>query len=182
MQLKRLIIWPATLALIVAAQAFAQNAPPPPVRYPCREVHDFDYWVGTFDAKPWDKPDAPAGGQLHNTREYDGCVFIERFSSPGGSGMSITFYDITRKTWRMVWNDDSNGSNVFDEGTYHDGVMRFTGWVVNPKGVRVMASNVIENAGPDVIHHTFSVSPDSGKTWIVRGNNRFVRVKSSGNP
>ena len=149
-------------------------------RFPCRDVHTFDFWEGTFDAKPWDKPDAPAAGQLHNTREYDGCVFVERWTSPRGNGMSIVFYDATRKTWRMFWNDDSNSSNVFDEGVYRDGAMRFTGWVLDPQGQRIMASNVLQNVSPDVIRHIYSTSADSGKTWTTRSDGRFVRVKSGG--
>ncbi len=154
------------------AQAQSEDA-----RYPCRAVHTFDYWVGTFDAKPWSKPDAPSGGELRNTREYDGCVFVERWTGKGNAGMSMVFYDVTRKTWRMVWNDDSNGSNVFDEGTFSDGTMRFTGWQLDPKGNRVMASNVLQNVSPDIIRHIFSTSSDSGKTWVVRSDGRFVRRK-----
>lgn len=150
------------------------------VRYPCRSVHTFDFWVGTFDAMPWDKPDAPSAGQLRNTREYDGCVFVERWTSAnpqGNMGMSIVFYDTTRKTWRMIWNDDTNGSTDFDQGSYTDGAMRFTGWKVDPTGNRVMVSNVLENVSPGLIRHIFSISPDSGKTWKVLSDGRFVKRK-----
>src|SRR5262249_32310113 len=148
---------------------------PDSVRYPCRNVHTFDYWAGTFDSKPWDQPDAPSRGQLHNTREYDGCVFIERWTGQQNAGMSIVFYDVTRKTWRMIWNDDSNSSNDFLDGEFHDGTMRFTGWVLNPKGERIMASNVLQNVSPGLIRHIYSTSTDSGKTWTVRSDGRFVR-------
>jgi hypothetical protein len=155
-----------------AAQSAAEDA-----RYPCRAVHTFDFWVGTFDAMPWDKPDAPSAGTLQNTREYDGCVFVERWTSPGQNGMSIVFYDVTLKTWRMVWNDDSNSSTVFTEGSYRDGAMRFFGWKLDPKGNRVYASNVLESVSPGLIRHIFSTSADSGKTWTVRSDGRFVRRK-----
>src|SRR6476661_8293473 len=95
------------LAPVVSRAQSADDA-----RYPCRSVHTVDYWVGTYDAMPWDKPDTPSGGQLHNTRDYDGCVFVERWTSAnpkGNMGMSMLFFDTTRKTWRMIWNDDSNG-------------------------------------------------------------------------
>lgn len=157
---------------MAAGQAAADSA-----RYPCRAIHSFDYWVGTFDAKPWDNPDAPSSGTLRNTREYDGCVFVERWTGKNSSGMSMVFFDVTQKTWRMFWNDDSNGSNVFDEGTYRDGSMRFVGWQLDPAGNRIMVSNVLQNVSPDVIRHVFSSSADSGKTWIVRSDGRFVRRK-----
>ena len=143
-------------------------------RYPCRAVHTFDFWVGTFDSTPWNQPDAQPGGQLQNTREYDGCVIVEHWTSPTRSGMSMSFYDTNRKAWRMIWNDDANSSNDF-EGEYRDGAMRFTGWVLDPDGRRILASNVLENVSPDIVRHIYSTSSDDGKTWIVRSDGRFTR-------
>ena len=146
-------------------------------RYPCRAVHTFDFWVGTFDATPWNQPTAPPAGQLHNTREYEGCVIVERWTSTKGSaGMSMSFYDVNRRVWRMVWNGDDNQSNDF-EGTYRDGAMRFRGWVLDSDGHRLLASNVLQNVSPDVIRHIYSTSADDGKTWVVRSDGRFVRRK-----
>src|SRR5262245_119513 len=119
---------------ILAHRAAAQTAVPDSVRYPCRSVHTFDYWVGTWESAPWNQPKVPPGGTLTNTRKYEGCVFVERWESKGGRGMSLVIYDATKKTWRMFWNDDSNGSTVFDKGVYSDGAMRFTGWTTSPKG------------------------------------------------
>ncbi|MGH9422619.1 MAG: hypothetical protein ACRD3J_21765 [Thermoanaerobaculia bacterium] len=173
--LLRLFLVALTLAPAVGRAQSADDT-----RYPCRNVHTFDFWVGTYDAMPWDKPDASSGGQLHNAREYDGCVFVERWTSAdpkGNMGMSMVFYDTTRKTWRMVWNDDANGSTVFDKGEYTDGAMRFTGWKADPrdpKGSLVMVQNVLENVSPGLIRHIFSISPDSGKTWKVLSDGRFV--------
>jgi hypothetical protein len=185
MKLNHLIL-ASTLALVCVPVASnqAQNppVPSPPVqsaaddaRYPCRAVHTFDFWVGTFDATPWDKPTAPSRGQLHNTREYEGCVIVERWTSVNGSaGMSMSFYDINRKVWRMLWNDDSNQSNDF-EGSYSEGVMRFKGWVLDSTGKRLLASNVLEDVSPGVIRHIYSTSADDGKTWVVKSDGRFVR-------
>lgn len=144
-------------------------------RYPCRGVHTFDFWVGTFDATPWNKPTASPGGQLHNTREYEGCVIVERWTGASGSaGMSMAFYDANRHRWRMIWNDDANQSNDL-EGSYVDGAMRFQGWVLGSDGKKLLASNVLENVSPDVIRHIYSVSADEGKTWTVKSDGRFVR-------
>ena len=147
-------------------------------RFPCRAVHTFDYWVGDFDAKPWNQPDGPSGGRLHNTREYDGCVIVERWVATGatGAGMSMSFYDVNRHVWRMIWNDDANSSNDF-EGSYHDGAMRFEGWALDAAGHRLLASNVLQDVTPDVIRHIYSTSADNGATWAVRSDGRFTRVK-----
>jgi hypothetical protein len=184
MKPKRLVIFAPTLLLLLATAASNQvqkpSAPSPPAqtaddaRYPCRAVHTFDFWVGTFDATPWNRPTAPPGGQLHNTREYEGCVIVERWTSVKSSGMSMSFYDINRHVWRMVWNSDSNQSNDF-EGSYSDGAMRFKGWVLDSTGKRLLASNVLQNVSADTIRHIYSTSADNGKTWVVKSDGRFVR-------
>jgi hypothetical protein len=146
-------------------------------RYPCRAVHTFDFWIGTFDATPWDQPSVPPRGELRNTREYEGCVIVERWTSANGSGgMSMSFYDVNRHVWRMIWNGDDNQSNDF-EGTYRDGAMRFQGWVLGRDGKRLLASNVLQNVSPGVIRHIYSTSADDGKTWVVKSDGRFVRRK-----
>jgi tetratricopeptide (TPR) repeat protein len=145
-------------------------------RYPCRDVHTFDYWSGTFDVNPWGLPSAPPTGVATNTREYDGCVIVEHFTggSTGTHGMSISFYDVNRKVWRMVWNDDNNSSNDF-EGTYSDGAMHLTGWVLDGSGKRILARNTLVNVSPDTVHQFYQTSPDSGKTWVTLGDGRYVR-------
>ena len=159
---------------------FSQQQPKPvaeDTRYPCRAVHTFDFWVGDFDATPWKEPGAPVRGHLHNTREYEGCVIVERWESANGSrGMSMSFYDVNRRVWRMVWNGDDNASNDF-EGSYRDGAMRFEGWILDADGKRMLASNVLENVSPATIRHIYSTSSDGGKTWVVKSDGRFSRRK-----
>jgi hypothetical protein len=189
MKPKHAIFYAITLMMVsvLAAQDKAQTQPAPSpqpqntaadARYPCRNVHTFDYWVGTFDATPWDKPGAPSRGELHNSREYEGCVIVERWVSPKSAGMSMSFYDVNRHTWRMVWNDDSNQSNDF-EGSYSDGAMRFQGWVLDSSGKKLLASNVLQNVSPGVIRHIYSISEDNGKTWVIKSDGRFVRREVS---
>ena len=151
-------------------------APAEEARFPCRAVHTFDFWVGTFDATPWGQPAAKATGQLHNTREYEGCVIVERWTGGNGDGMSMSFYDANRRAWRMIWNSDSNQSNDL-EGNYVDGAMRFKGWVLDASGKRLLVSNVLENVSADTIRHIYSTSADDGKTWVVKSDGRFVRRK-----
>jgi hypothetical protein len=171
----------AAASLLGDQPAKPAGGPVSSARYPCRDEHTFDFWVGDFDATPWNQPDAPPRGQLHNTREYDGCVIVERWSAASGAGMSISFFDVNRHVWRMVWNDDSNSSNDF-EGTYRDGAMRFEGWVLDAAGKRVLARNVLQNFSPDVIRHTYSTSTDDGKTWVVKSDGKFSRRKAQARP
>jgi hypothetical protein len=189
MKSKRVVLYALATTLVCAAAARSQDknqsaptqtaqATADDTRYPCRAAHTFDFWVGTFDATPWNQPNAAPAGQLHNTREYEGCVIVERWTSAKGSGgMSMAFYDKNRHLWRMIWNDDSNSSNDL-EGSYSDGAMRFTGWVLDSAGKRLLASNVLENVSPGVIRHIYSESADDGKTWTVKSDGRFVRRES----
>ena len=179
MRVAKSMVLSSLLCALAVHSAPGQTAQKTPdaVRYPCRAVHSFDFWVGTFDATPWDQPTAPSRGQLKNTREYEGCVIVERWTSAAGSGgMSMSFYDVNRHAWRMVWNDDGNQSNDF-EGEYSDGAMRFKGWILGADGKRLLASNVLQNVSADVIRHIYSTSADEGKTWVVRSDGRFVRRK-----
>jgi hypothetical protein len=146
-------------------------------RYPCREVHTFDFWVGSFDARPWNDPSASIKGRLENTREYEGCVIVENWKAADSSGgMSMSFYDSNRRVWRMVWIGDDGKSDDF-EGSYRDDAMRFEGWVLGGDGKRLLASNVLENVSPDTIRHIYKTSADGGKTWDVKSDGRFVRRK-----
>ncbi|HEX7253496.1 MAG TPA: hypothetical protein VF376_11490 [Thermoanaerobaculia bacterium] len=161
---------------VVCAPLLAQTKPTPAddKRYPCRAEHTFDFWVGDFDATPWNEPKAAVKGHLHNTREYEGCVIVERWEGASSRGMSISFYDVNRRVWRMVWNGDDNKSNDF-EGSYRDGAMRFEGWVLDAEGRKILASNVLQDVSPDTIRHLYSTSTDGGTTWKVLSDGRFVR-------
>lgn len=163
-----------------ASDASSASAPPAAdaARYPCRAEHAFDFWVGDFDATPWNGPATPVRGRLHNTREYEGCVIVERWDGARSQGMSMSFYDVNRGAWRMVWNADDNQSNDF-EGHYENGAMRFEGWMLDASGKRILARNVLENVSPDTIRHVYSISADGGKTWDVKSDGRFTRRKDS---
>ena len=175
----RFVEFLSVLFSVVCAPLLGQQQAKPvadDVRYPCRAVQTFDFWVGDFDATPWNGPAVPVRGHLHNTREYEGCVIVERWEAASSRGMSMSFYDVNRHVWRMVWNGDDNRSNDF-EGSYRDGAMRFEGWILDANGKRLLASNVLENVSPDTIRHIYSTSEDGGKTWVVKSDGRFVRRK-----
>jgi hypothetical protein len=88
----------------------------------------------------------------------------------------MAFYDTNRRSWRMVWIADDGSSDDL-EGGYKDGAMRLRGWVLGPDGKRLLASNVLENVSPDTIRHIYSTSGDGGKTWDIKSDGRFERVK-----
>jgi hypothetical protein len=170
MKIVRLALLLLTFFSLSAAKTHASD------RYPCENVHTFDFWVGDFEATPWNEPGTPSRGRLHNTREYHGCVILERWMGKDSSGMSTGFYDTSRRAWRMMWvGDDGRSTDL--EGSFHDGAMRFTGTTLDPSGKTVRVTNVLQPVSADTIRHTFSVSYDGGKTWSVKSDGRFVRVK-----
>lgn len=61
----------------------------------------FDFWTGHWDV--FMKDGTPAG---HNsiTPEQQGCALIERWQSVrGGTGVSVSFFDLAQKRWRQMW-------------------------------------------------------------------------------
>jgi hypothetical protein len=144
-------------------------------RHPCRDVHTFDFFAGDFDAYAWSDTTRTLRGSMHNTRTLDGCVIVEEWhGATGSNGMSMSFYEHDRRTWRQVWSDDGNGENDF-EGAFVDGAMRFHGWVLGPDGRHVLTRNTLMEASPGVIHHLYEVSYDNGKSWVIASDGRFVR-------
>ena len=104
-------------------------------------------------------------------------MILERWDGTNGfKGMSMAFYDVHRRVWRMVWNGEDNQSNDF-EGTYKDDSMQFEGWVLDDAGKRLLARNVLQNVSADTIRHVYSTSADGGKTWQVKSDGRFSRRK-----
>lgn len=89
-------------AVILAAPAGASAAaskPAPPCSAPV--FRQFDFWLGD-----WDVFD-PAGalvGQNSITREEQGCLLVEHWTSAsGGTGQSFNFVDLETGKWRQVW-------------------------------------------------------------------------------
>ena len=107
---------------------------------------DFDFWLGD-----WDVRDAEGALQGHNriTREENGCLILERWTSASGNtGQSYNFYDPRVEAWRQVWVSqgitvdykgglDASGAMVlFGDIAYRDGsIFPFIGrWEAMPDG------------------------------------------------
>ena len=109
----RLLITACVFA-ILAAPALAQeeqSAPPPPPGCEDPAFRQLDFWIGDWSLS-WDKADGSKGrGTNSISREYDGCVIYEEFSSPEMEfeGMSVSTYDRTIESWRQTWVDDQGG-------------------------------------------------------------------------
>src|SRR5579863_5211998 len=67
------------------------------------EYHQFDFWVGDWDAFDIDNPTAPVA-RTRVDRILDGCVLREDYQGRDGhQGQSFSIYDASRKVWHQSW-------------------------------------------------------------------------------
>lgn len=77
------------------------------------EHRQFDFWLGEWQVTV---PDGKVAGTNRITREYDGCVIHEHYSTPRGyTGESLNMWDADRKVWHQTWVDNS-GTLLLLEG------------------------------------------------------------------
>lgn len=149
-------------------------------RYPCRErpeAHQFDFWIGQWDVAPWAQPNAArAAAGVNDVRgDLEQCLIVENWHGAGGGyGKSFNIFDTNIHMWRQVWMSDGGGALDYT-GEYRDGAMRFSGWTAGPDGGRVLQKLTFTPYGRDTVRQTFEVSRDSGKTWVVTFDGRYVR-------
>ncbi|MGB8857364.1 MAG: hypothetical protein WCC58_11935 [Burkholderiales bacterium] len=91
------------------------------------EHRQFDFWLGDWEVRT---TDAKLAGVNRISREYDGCVVHERYTTGRGySGESLNIYDAGRKTWHQTWVD-TTGTLLLLEGGLRDGSMVLEGQTV----------------------------------------------------
>jgi len=61
----------------------------------------FDFWIGSCEVTAAGQDQTSATNSI--SREHDGCVLREEYSTRGGyTGMSLSFYDASRKRGHEV--------------------------------------------------------------------------------
>ena len=149
-------------ACLFAGCATAQEEPPAPQPGPCvaAPYTDFDFWVGD-----WDVRDAEGTLQGHNTitREENGCLIVERWTSAGGNtGQSYNYYDPGMEAWRQIWV--SQGITIdYKGGLEPSGVMVLFGDIAYRNGATYPFMGRWElQANGSVIQHFQQYEPESG--------------------
>lgn len=154
-----------TVALVAGPPIPAQDetdTAQPPCASP--RMNEFDFWVGDWSLTWGDS------GQGSNsiTRDYDGCVIIERFNgSPSIAlrGMSVSTVSPETGNWHQTWVDNS--------GAYLDfvGGLRGERMVLQRDGSRqgkgVKHRMVWYNISDDSLDWNWEQSTDDGQTWNV---------------
>lgn len=134
------------------------------------EARRLDFWIGDWDVT-W------PGGRGRNNVHWDlgGHVVVERFTSPGLTGMSVSTFDATGGKWRQTWVDDQGGYLDFTGG-FENGRMVLSRVAVE-NGKKVHQRMVWFNVTEDAFDWSWERSEDGGATWKVVWPIHYARRK-----
>jgi hypothetical protein len=126
------------------------------------EYHQFDFWLGDWDAFDIDDP-SKALARAHVDSILDGCVLREDYhGATGAEGQSFTIYDESRKVWHQTWVTN-RGQLLTIKGGFQNGEITMTGRdLVKGTERQVRGSWRPTSQG---IRETAVISTDGGKTW-----------------
>ena len=170
------------VVLALLAQSPGTPAQPPPKPRDCSDpVHQqFDFWVGEWDVVPNGRPLAPGQKPMTNivTKEYGGCVVVERWDGAQLTGSSFNIYDRTRGQWSQTWVDSSGGLHQYWGSLTKDGAMLFQGEVPLPGGAQFAGRRTIRLTffplGPDKLRQLSEAYMADG-SWTVNYDLMYTR-------
>jgi hypothetical protein len=145
--------------------AQAVSAAEPARTDPCSAVpfHQFDFWIGDWDAFNVDKPDLPVA-RARVTRILDGCVLLEVYEAASGvTGQSFSLYDASRQVWHQSWVTN-RGNLLVIEGGIQAGAMILSGADRGKEGEQRLVRGTWKPVEGGV-QETAVRSIDDGKTW-----------------
>jgi len=163
----------ATIAMLIAVA----HADDPAKRCTAPEYHQFDFWVGDWNA--FDVETRSQDAHVGVDSILDGCVVHERYDGADGHrGESFSIYDASRHVWHQTWVTN-RGELLTIEGNLQDGVMVLAGADLNAAGQerRVRGDWKPAEGG---VRETAVTSTDGGKTWKPWFDLMFRPAQSSG--
>lgn len=163
-----LIIWIFAAAKTPTASSRPGKVPPsepPQKQEPCSvsAYHQFDFWIGDWDAFDADKPNVVVA---HNRVDsiLGGCVIREDYREPDGmEGESFSIYDASRKVWHQTWVTN-RGKLLVIEGNYRNDEMVMSGADRTLDGKERRVRGIWKRV-KDGVRETAVTSTDGGKTW-----------------
>jgi len=157
-----------SLALLFTTIAIIPVRSAPPRRSstpaPCSapEYHQFDFWLGDWDA--FDIGSTQKNARLRVDRILEGCVIHEDYQGADGhKGESFSLYDASRKVWHQTWVTN-RGELLIIEGTFQAGQMVLTGSDLTSTG-RERGVRGTWKPVDGSVRETAVTSTDAGKTW-----------------
>ena len=148
------------IALVWSVVALAAEQTAPACAGP--EFRQLDFWVGEWNLT-WD------GGKGTNvvTREMDGCVIHEHFSSDASQqflrGESVSSYQPKLGIWRQTWVDNQGGYIPLTGELKKDGTFVLTTTRLNEK--QRQTRMIFENIKPASFTWRWQSTADDGEAW-----------------
>jgi hypothetical protein len=161
----------AIIAAVLLAAAGAGLCAPsvsaaePAIADTCASVpfHQFDFWIGDWDAFNVDKPGIPVA-RTRVTRILEGCVLLEVYEAANGlTGQSFSIYDASRHVWHQSWVTN-RGDLLVIEGGIQAGAMILSGQDRTRAGEKRRVRGTWKPVEGGV-QETAVRSTDGGKTW-----------------
>ena len=130
-----------------------------PASTPCTsaQAHQFDFWLGDWDARNSGAPASDPPASSHITAEPGGCAVFEDFSFQSYHGVSVNVYNPATQHWHQTYVD-TDGARLIFEGGLVGGDMILT---MPDKTGRITWSPL---SGGRVRQHG-EASTDGGQTW-----------------
>jgi hypothetical protein len=162
----------------LAAQSSAvveQGLPP--------EARQFDFWIGTWSVNlrihqrdlSW-KDEVKAEARIHSILR--GKALLELWDGGGIKGMSLRYFDTTRRTW-VMWLDwpGRNRSGSFRmEGAFRHGRAEFEAKRLEADGGEVITRYTFSDITDRSLRWDDAFSRDGGRTWSHNWIMEFTRT------
>lgn len=142
---------------------------------PCKAdpaFRQFDFWLGEWDVH---NPQGIVVGSSSITKDLEGCVIDEHYTTPTYAGKSINIYDRSDSKWHQTWVDIKGALSEYTGGI-RDGKMVY---VANERqnGRDVMLRMTFTPLEDGSVRQYGEVSFDGGMTWTMRYNLRYTKKK-----
>ena len=137
------------------------------------EHRQFDFWIGQWDVF---LPNGQQAGANVIEKKLGDCVLHERWTGASGSnGESFNVYRRDTQQWHQSWVDNS-GLLLMIEGAFANGSMALRGMTTGPGGEAVLNRITWTPFTADSVQQLWETSTDTGATWTVAFDGRYVRT------
>jgi len=164
-----------------ASGAIAQTAAAPAEPKLCSapEFRQFDFWLGSWDARDVGGTEKVAHIRIEPI--LGGCVVHEIYEGADGHrGESFSLFVAPRGVWRQTWVTN-RGETILLEGALKKGAMDLVGTEELPGGLQRLVHGIWKPV-PGGVRETATRSSDGGKTWTPWFDLLFTPPEAASQP